>query len=67
LSHEQFWSWLFQIATAGLGWTPRTAMTCDMSDIMLAWEGKAALAKAAMDDDDAPPLTAEHFNLMGKS
>jgi hypothetical protein len=61
MSHEQFWSWLYQIGTAGLGWPPDVVMATDMSDILLAWEGKAALAKAMYSEEDAPALNAETF------
>lgn len=43
MTHEELWSRIYQIGTAGLGWTPRVVMDADMSDILLAWEGRAWL------------------------
>lgn len=65
MSHEQFWAWLFQLGTAGLSWPPDVVMTTDMSDILLAWEGKAALTKTMAEDDDPPPLTGGLFDGLG--
>lgn len=66
MSHEQFWSWLYVIGTAGLGWTPGVVMHCDMSDILLAWEGKRMIADRQAEPDDVPGLTADTFRSMVK-
>jgi hypothetical protein len=66
MSHEQFWAWLFQLGTAGLGWPPEIVLIADMSDILLAYEGKAALAKVMSEDDDPPPLSPELLGSMAR-
>lgn len=43
MTQAEFWSWVFVIGTAGLGWSPNVVMAADMSDILLAWEGKQLL------------------------
>jgi hypothetical protein len=67
MTHEQFWSWVYVIGTAGLGWPPDTVMHTNFSDILLAWEGKAAMARMGREDDDAPALTAETFMQMAEA
>lgn len=66
MSHEEYWSWLYIIGTAGLGWTPNTVMNAHMSDILLAWEGKAMLMKEQYGREPPPKLTADTFRAMFK-
>jgi hypothetical protein len=64
MSHEQMWAWLFQIGTAGLGWAPAVVTGCDMSDILLAWEGKFAIEKEMFGQPNPKPMTPEIFDAM---
>lgn len=51
MSHEQFWTWLVQMAMAVLGWSADAAREANLSDIMLGLEGKAAIAPKDSNED----------------
>jgi hypothetical protein len=65
MSHEEFWSWLYKIATVpppyGLGWSPDTALNCDMSLILLTLEGRKELQAMAA-EPQAGEMTPEMFD-----
>jgi hypothetical protein len=42
MSHDEFISWLMKIGCGWLGWRPDEVMDADMSDVVLAYEGKLA-------------------------
>jgi hypothetical protein len=59
MSREAYISWLFEIATGWLGWSPAEAYAATIAEIRLAHRGRISLLKAIFggksDEDDRDP------------
>jgi hypothetical protein len=69
MSHEEFWSWLYWLATGRLGMSPAEALSCDMSDILLAWEGRQYFARIDAEareraEEGLIPFSFDNFRAM---
>ena len=53
MSHEEFLSWLMRIGMGWLGWRPDDVLDADMSDVVLAYEGKIELLELTRSGGEA--------------
>lgn len=68
MSHEEFWSWLFQRAVGWLHMSPADAMACNMSDLLLGIEGVIeleTLRAGGSAEAELPGITPEAMRVVG--